>query len=284
MNFAIITMCYNESVMLPIWIRHYSKSVPKKNLYVIDHGSNDGSTDKISDINLIKIPRDNFSDVKRAEAISDIQKALLAFYDAVIYTDCDELFVVNSHSYRDLNDYLENKPFDIIAGIGADIIHCPSMEPELDWNELIIGQRKYALFRAIQCKPVIVKKPTRWSIGFHTADRIPMFDKDILLFHLHAVDMKAGLRRLELTRQMAWDPVAISKKMGYHQRIDDETYKQWFHYNRESLILNGQISEFDADLWISEMKNSLQDNNGMCNYGNDVRSRVFSIPTCFHGI
>jgi hypothetical protein len=43
---AVLTITHNEKVMLPLWIRYYGKHVMSmKDLYILDHNTNDGSTD-----------------------------------------------------------------------------------------------------------------------------------------------------------------------------------------------------------------------------------------------
>ena len=41
---ACVTMAHNEADMLPLWLRHYDRQVGLEACYVLDHGSNDGST------------------------------------------------------------------------------------------------------------------------------------------------------------------------------------------------------------------------------------------------
>src|SRR5438132_5203078 len=95
MKIAIVTMVYNERVNLPIWIRPYSAHCPGAALFVIDHGSDDGSTQGLPGINLIPLPRTPFDDQTRTEFVTDFQHALLRFYDIVIYTDCDDMLVAD---------------------------------------------------------------------------------------------------------------------------------------------------------------------------------------------
>ena len=44
MSRAVLTMVYNESVFLPIWLRYYSRFFAPEDIYVLDHQSDDGST------------------------------------------------------------------------------------------------------------------------------------------------------------------------------------------------------------------------------------------------
>ena len=90
MRVAVCTMSYNEDITLPIWMKYYGGLFGRQNLFVIDHGSTDGSTEGVPGINLIKLPRTPFSDLKRSKMVSDLCENLLNFYDYFIYTDTDE--------------------------------------------------------------------------------------------------------------------------------------------------------------------------------------------------
>jgi len=50
---AVLTHVRDEKDMLPLWLAHYKKHVPKESLYVIDHDSVDGSTEGL-DVEVIK--------------------------------------------------------------------------------------------------------------------------------------------------------------------------------------------------------------------------------------
>ena len=44
---AAVTFVYNESFNLPLWRRHYGAQLGTENLFIVDDGSDDGSTDGI---------------------------------------------------------------------------------------------------------------------------------------------------------------------------------------------------------------------------------------------
>src|SRR5229473_5456537 len=59
---AIMTMVYNEITNLPIWIGHYRRTAPSANLFVIDHGSDDGCTTLEPAVTRIPLPRDELDE------------------------------------------------------------------------------------------------------------------------------------------------------------------------------------------------------------------------------
>jgi hypothetical protein len=284
---AVITMAHNEGEMLSLWSRHYGRLVGVEALYILDHGSTDGST-QCQGGNVIRLPRDTFDDHARARSISAFQRSLFEYFDTVIYTDTDEFLVVDPE-YGSLLEFLQTVTGPVAAGIGIDIVHRPSMEPPLDFAAPIMAQREYGVFRGSQCKPIIARRPIEWAAGFHAADVEPVFRPDAYLIHLKTADFGFALRRLQMTRSMTWSEAALKIGMGGHQRIDDDTFRQWFFTNRETDIGRGDIDVFDAAAWIEIMKSSFQERKGFIRYeqdsstGREIKSKPFVIPHRIRG-
>src|ERR1039458_3230137 len=85
MKNAAVTFVYNESFNLPIWIRYFGNQFGNENLFVVDLGTNDGSTDDLGDVNRITLPRDEFDEYAKTNFINFLQQGLLNYYDIVIY-------------------------------------------------------------------------------------------------------------------------------------------------------------------------------------------------------
>src|SRR5437667_4445007 len=119
----IMTMVYNESVNLPIWINYYRRAAPNAVLLVIDHSSNDGSTDNLQDVTKILLPRGEMEEVNRTFLVNSFQNGLLRYYDVVIYTDCDELLVPNPKYSASLAAHLKQRKYSYASPIGINIIH-----------------------------------------------------------------------------------------------------------------------------------------------------------------
>jgi exoribonuclease II len=68
---AVVTIAYNEDVLLPLWVRYYARQFGEESCYVIDHGSDDESTKNLGQINVVRIPRSPMHDKKKAKFISN---------------------------------------------------------------------------------------------------------------------------------------------------------------------------------------------------------------------
>src|SRR5581483_1471923 len=129
MKIAAVTMVYNEAHFLPRWIRHYAAQVGAGNCTVIDHGSDDGCTDALPGVNLLRIPRSPTDEVERARFLSGFCASLLSWYDWVIYTDVDEFLVADPDHFASLPDLLAASAHPVITSIGFNLHHEERREP-----------------------------------------------------------------------------------------------------------------------------------------------------------
>ncbi len=221
---AVVTMVYDEPMFLPLWVRHYASQVAPTHLYVVDHGSDDGSTDPANlaaGLNIVRIPRSPQDDGRRCRFISNLCAALLSWYESVIYVDVDEILVADPALHASLVDYAVSlDPQAVISAIGLDVVHSPGDEPGLDWSRPVSLQRSWLRFTSAMCKPVLIRRPVQWAPGFHNIDAPPRFD-ELFLFHLRYADLQSGLTRLTRTRRQAW----ISPQAGSHQRMADTAWR-----------------------------------------------------------
>jgi hypothetical protein len=220
-NVAVVTMSYNEPEFVPIWVKYYGSQYGNASLYIVDHGSDDGSTENLDHVNVVRIPRSPKHNKKRAKFLSEFCSSLLKWYDAVIYTDIDEFLVPDPDSYKDLKDFTDRLAVDTVTAIGLNVTHVPSTDPPLDPAVHILEQRRWARFVFPMCKPLITRVPIDWTPGFHSSDQPTNFDR-LFLFHLHNFDLPIGLRRLERTRNMPWGDGAPD----HYQRWTDERHEE----------------------------------------------------------
>lgn len=219
MRVAVCTNVYNEQFNLPIWYRHYAGAFGARSLFVLDHGSDYDLSQACPDANIIRLPRTPFDDAKRANAVSDFASALFGYFDAVIYTDCDELLVPDPRRHDSLMSFAANHPHDVATAIGLDMLHDIATEPKLDPSCGIAAQRSCARLNRHLCKTLFTRKPLRWGGGFHSSSAPPQIG-GLFLFHLRWADLDASLARLATTRAMQWS----GDEFGRHQRFSDDAH------------------------------------------------------------
>ena len=220
---AVVTMVYNEFVFLPAWLRHFAAEVGSQNCFILDHGSTDGSTApaRVQQASLVRIPRSPQDDSRRCGFVSDFCASLLSWYEAVIYTDVDELLVADPAAYGSLTALAAATDAGaVLTATGFDVVHVPEIEPSLDWDRPVTAQRDWLRFSSAMCKPVLIRRRAAWAPGFHNIDAPPCF-APLFLFHLRYVDLASGLARLGRTRTQPW----ITPEAGAHQRMPDSRWE-----------------------------------------------------------
>lgn len=237
-------MVFNEGKFLPLWLRQYGKVCGISNLYVLDHGSNDGSTANADQEgwNRIRLPRTEFDDIARLGLIQNLVNGLLEFFETVIFTDADEFLVPDPARYGGLKEYCEALETPCAHALGMDLVHVPSIEPALDPNRPVLSQRRFCRFAPIYCKPLIIKAPIQWGVGFHRSNRQPRLDPDLILFHLKRSDAETLLSRQAIVDdQVSWSARSIANKLGIHQRMGNKRHLNMFDQN-DKQFRNQQIA------------------------------------------
>jgi hypothetical protein len=208
--------------MLRRWLRYYGGQLGAENLLVVDHGSDDGSTDKIAPASRIRLPRTPFDDGKRADLISELASGLLRYYDVVMYTDTDEMLVADPDRFTSLKDYVSEIQTDAVRATGFEVFHNLDRENALDDSLPILSQRNFAQFSSAYCKPLIHRSPVHWRPGFHACNKHAPADPSLLLFHLRSVDQGEMLNRLETYRKLAWSKQALEAGWSRHLKASSD--------------------------------------------------------------
>jgi glycosyltransferase involved in cell wall biosynthesis len=240
-------MAYNEAANLPRWLRHYSAQLGPENCLVVDHGSDDGSTEALRHpVGRLGLSRHRpFNEHPRAAFVSGLVSALLEYYDGVLYTDADEYVVADPRRHASLADLFASRQWPNFTALGFDVVHLVEDEPELDPERGLLEQRPHVLFNQAMCKTVLVRAPIRWGGGFHTSNRPPRF-ADLYLFHAKTADIELRRARTALTRTIAMAPEA-GDRQDVHWRLSDE----------EVLERARRYGAFEVADWDDEWKDRL---------------------------
>jgi Glycosyl transferase family 2 len=270
-----ITNVYNEAFNLPTWLKYYGSQVGLENCIVVDHGSDDGSTSNLGRVGVINMPREKFNDGIRAQFISNLATSMLRLYDAVLYSDCDEILVPDPGKYSSLLDFCARMTTPAATAIGLNVVHRLDLEGPIRVDAPILQQRRHVRFVSPMCKTLIVRKAVSWGGGFHSCSHPPAFS-DLYLFHLRWLDLGESLKRLAITRQVQF----ADERAGPHHRWEYARYVS--HYQEMTQIPVSDEWDFTryAERFVAE--NALNNDANLYATRADIRSNVLiRIPERF---
>lgn len=236
MKIAVLTMVFNEHHFLPIWIQHYGAIVGRENLYVVDDGSDDGSTARLGAVKVLRGKKEVLDEDQRAAKLSAIQAELLTLYDAVIVTDADELIVVDPSVGLSLPAYIEQRVDTVAATIGFNLHFSQFEDAPLNSDLPLLRQRRYLQIDYGYCKPLVTRVPVRWRPGFHSLESYVPPNRDLVLFHLRSVDPDIALSRLNALNRVRRSANAIAKGHSAHFGWDRETYMQHVFFTQRDVF------------------------------------------------
>jgi hypothetical protein len=82
-------------------------------------------------------------------------------------------------------DLLAKRPDVPVLGAQAlNVVHDAQREPQLDADRPVLGQRTWAKFIPLMCKPALKRTPAPWVAGSHGTTVPFEIDPDLYLFHL----------------------------------------------------------------------------------------------------
>lgn len=186
-----MTMVRDEGPMLERWVRHYAAQVGAENLLVLDDGSTDGSTDDLPCTvhRLPPMPGGRDYEATRMELVSGLARGLLAVYDVVVLVDGDEFLLPDPDRYDGLLDLLADRgDREVLAPVALNVVHHLDAEGELDPGEPVLGQRRFAKFVPLMCKPAVKRVPAPWRFATHGIMAPFAVDPALFLVHLKFFD------------------------------------------------------------------------------------------------
>ncbi|KOX23947.1 hypothetical protein ADK67_19395 [Saccharothrix sp. NRRL B-16348] len=230
---AVMTIVYNENVLLPIWLRYYSRFFAPEDIYVLDHDSTDGSTDGPG-FTRIPVHHDEYSGEWQRDVCQRLQHELIGRYDVVLQTDVDEIVAPDPRS-GDLGEYIDRFDDDFVTCTGYEILHMKDTEPPYDPTRPVLDQRGTWFPNHKYSKPLLARVPMHWVSGcHHREDRLVHRDPALYLLHLHRLDFDYGLIRNRVRNQRKQRQVDVEQHWGYQNHITAEGfYARWF-YNKSA--------------------------------------------------
>lgn len=202
-DIAVFTLSKNENYFLPKWIEYYSKFFDLSDMYVLDHQSNDGSTDNLK-INVKKIYNNNTLDTAwGTQNVTDFAAELLKSYKYFLHTDTDEFIITTDGS--NLRTYLDNNlnKIDCFISTGYNLIHNKLKEPEpFNPNLPLLSQRTCVSKIIYYDKPFMANYPLQFNVGEHTANNEKPYsptsrnDPNLIMLHCKLYDQDSVIGRL----------------------------------------------------------------------------------------
>jgi hypothetical protein len=225
---AVVTIVHNEPVFLPIWLRYYSRWFAPDDIYVLDNGTSDGSTDGGG---FVRIPaeHDTVDHTWMVRRIEELQRELLERYATVLVTDVDEI-VAPVPERGTLGDYLDRFDEEWVNCLGYELLHVPEQEPPLRLDRPVLEQRSHWFFNDGYNKAALATVPLTWKPGFHgRADQHFNLDPDLRLIHLHRMDHRICRERHRTRKRKPWADEDAAKGWALHNRISEEAeFDSWF--------------------------------------------------------
>ena len=226
---AVICTVYNEAILLPLWLTYYGSLFGLDNLYLIDDGSTDGSTDNLGAVNVIRIDQAEIDQDRRCRDVSFFHNEIKRLYDAVIYVDIDEFLVPDPLLGVGLRDYIERTALDHFNAVGLNVIQHISAEPDYSPSRGVFKQRRFVQFERSYCKQLIHKARVFWSVGFHNTTEPVAMAAGLYLFHLRAMDVTISKARINGRNKLAWSEGSLRRNLGWQNRLAEGAYLERFY-------------------------------------------------------
>jgi hypothetical protein len=229
---AAFTIVHNETPWLGLWLAHYGRFFEAEDLFVLDHGSTDGSTSDLAGAcHVIPVHRGAAFDHHWLKVVvEDFQAFLLRSYDMVLFAEADEFVVADPLRHAGLDAYLDALDRPAARCAGFNVVHQPG-EPPLRFDEPLLRQRRYWHASLDYSKRLVARVPLRWSDGFHAELNAPddAPDPGLLLVHLHRADYDSCLARHVRAAARDWNRDDVATAAGEHNRtVDRDAFDAWF--------------------------------------------------------
>lgn len=250
-KFAVFTIVKNERYFLPKWISHYKRFLESEDIYVLDHQSNDGSTENL-DVNVVSVVNEMAFDHQwLVETVQNFQERLLERYECVIFAESDELVYSTEMDLTSAVSEFLNSDRQFVKLKGFEVIQDLEREPSLLEDDSIMDKRGSWFHYPIYDKILLSKIPLKWHWGFHACWNVSAdessFAYGLTLCHLHRVDFELMLKRHE-ERAKKWN-LKDDGDAGFQHRIGDrEGVLEYFNSIKGSCVIEPIPAEHKAAL------------------------------------
>ena len=218
---AVFTIVKNEDYFLPIWLSHYKRFFADQDIYVLDHQSDDGSTENL-DVNRITVQNEvAFDHQWLVNVVEQFQRVLLEKYECVLFAESDEILYSVEKGLDEMIDTFLAEENDYIVCNGYELTQNLGVEPPLGRTDAIMPNRNYWFPNGQYNKPLLTKKPLSYVWGFHNTAGYPdhgdRYGKyGFTMVHLHRHEFELMIQRKE--RASKWNIMEKDSYASWHNK------------------------------------------------------------------
>jgi len=234
---AVFTIVKNENYFLPIWLKHYKKYFDNSDIYVLNHQSDDGSTDNL-DVNVELIVNElAFDHQWLVDTVQNFQVKLLEKYDSVLFAESDELvYTLEKPLNEVIDEFLLDGSVLVQTCTAKEVMENLGVEKELELGDEIFQHRHQWYDNPIYHKTLLSKVPLLWVWGFHfIKNGEPNKKYNLQMAHLHRCDFNLMLKRHQ-ERATKWNLKDDGAGVGFQHRIGDRVGVLKYFNNIEGKI------------------------------------------------
>lgn len=218
---AVVTDSISDEFFFPLWRRYYGGLFGEQALHVVAYEGGARFADPTLG-GVLRLPV-GYEDGLRARLIGDYVATLLHAHDVVVRVDVDEFLVADPRHYPSLRHFIAAGDAPHLAARGFDVIQTVA-EPPLQPGP-VLAQRQWAYPNSALNKTCIVRRPRRWTPGFHWCDAAPVFGP-LFMLHLKRVDMAEQFRwAAAMTGNIGANPQVGAEIKAYYRPAEAEVLK-----------------------------------------------------------
>jgi hypothetical protein len=233
---AAFTIVQNEPQFLPLWYRFYRAHFAEADLFVLDHGSTDGTTSALrGTCNVVPVHRSrSFDHEWLRSTVAAFQRFLLQSYEVVLFAEVDELVLPDPARFPDLASYVAQWHGPAARCTGFNVTQEPG-EEALAFDAPILAQRRWWHRAPLYDKTLLARRPLGWSVGFHSESTARVDpDPDLLLVHLHRVDYSYCLDRHRAAAARPWNELDLAAGHGWQNRVTEtDEFRTWYFHGSD---------------------------------------------------
>lgn len=224
----IFTQANRCNLFLNIWLHYYSNFIKQDNIHIYYENKFKQDIERyLINRGFDKVNVHHVNTIISLEYFNKVQESLLQECDVLLYADPDEI-IFSTDLFIILNTFLD----DYLTTTGFEIIHNVGVEDCYNPNKRITAQRSYGVYSDSYDKPLILRKPLKWTCtGKHSKDIKMNKVSGLYLIHLCRFDFNI---LLNLNKQNKIKYASNQIKCWHHLISEEKELRQYY----ETYFLN----------------------------------------------